>query len=532
MDGVGVAWKRGEPKRAATRKWDDRRIIYDPLVYQPAAPRGNPPLGSVQEQIAQRLGESLPVTTSLSGTAGGMVTEVRASDLMLGSPLRTPPREVHVSKLPLAPLAVGILVAAVGWVAVGATQATFRQSLPDGLSDEYDEIAINLVEHGRYSADLTHWERSTVTRGPAYPLYLAAVFRVFGLRNLGAAARTDMLLYALTAGLLTATLQTFVAAPAAAAGGLVFAFWPTTFYFAVKGSSETLLDLLLVASLGALVLFRARPGRLRAAALGACLGLACLARGSAVVLLAVAVVWAVARAARRELPWSRVAVVVLAWALTMSPWWIRNARVSGEFVPFHSLTWYNAYHDDVFDRTKQWLASQGMGGADWSSVDRARLPASLPSHPAGSVYPAILDARADLAQERMYRTIMLGKFRSPGYLMDKLLRNAVDFWSAAASATKGRKLLVTSIAWLSLYAAGLSFALRQASQRWLAQVCLAFVVLTWALYLPFLALFRHSIPTAPFIAATLGPGLWAAVRRGWSAISPASAAREVDSSRV
>jgi hypothetical protein len=280
------------------------------------------------------------------------------------------------------------------------------------------------------------------------------------------------------------------------------------------------------------VVFRARPGRLRAAVLGACLGLACLARGSAVVLLAIAVAWAAARAARRALPWSQVAVVVMAWALAMSPWWIRNARVSGEFVPFHSLTWYNAYHDDVFDRTKQWLASHGMGGADWLSVDRARLPASLPRHPAGSVYPASLDARADLAQERIYRTIMLGKFRSPGYLIDKLLRNAVDFWSAAASAAKGRKLLFTSIAWLSLYALGLAVALRQASQRWLVQVCLAFVVLTWGLYLPFLAVFRHSIPTAPFIAATVGPGLWAAVRKGWSAVSPASAAREKSPSPV
>jgi hypothetical protein len=407
----------------------------------------------------------------------------------------------------LAPITVGVLVAAVGLIAGAAAQPYFRQALGDGLSDEYDEIAINLVEHGRFGADLQHWERPTVTRGPAYPLYLAAVFEASGVRNTRAVAVADMLILALTAALLTAILQGTVPTPAAAAGGLIFAFWPTTFYYAAKGTSETLLALFLTASLAALASLRARPGWRPAAVLGACLGLACLTRGSAVALLAIAAAWMFA--ARRALPRSVPVALALAWVLTMSPWWIRNARVSGAFVPFHTLTWYNAYHDDVFDRTRRWLDSQGLGGEDWQSVDPARIPAWLPKPPPGFVYPAALEARADLAQEDRYRAIMLEKFRSPGYLLDKMMRNAVDFWSAAASMSKTRKLLLTSLAWLGLYAAGLWVALRDPSVRWHARVCLAFVALTWTLYLPIFAVFRFSVPTAPFIAATLGLALGA-----------------------
>jgi len=410
------------------------------------------------------------------------------------------------------PLLVGLLVAAVGIAAVAVARPYFRQSVLDGLSDEYDEIAINLVEHGSYSANLEHWDKPTVTRGPGYPLYLAGAFEVFGVRNTGTAGVIDMLVHALAAALLTDALRALVTTRAAVAGGLVFAFWPTTFYYAAKGSSETLLILWLAASLYLLVHFRARPSPFRALGLGACLGLACLTRGSAVVMLGVVVVWAIANAARGVLRWKVVALAGLAWALTMSPWWIRNARISGAFVPFHSLTWYNSYFDDTFDRGRQWLASQGMQNVSWSRVDIARFPESVPRPPLGFEYPPALDARADLAQERRYRAIMLEKFRNPGYLLDKIGRNAVDFWSAADSASKSRTLLLTSLAWLALWVAGLVAALRDPSLRWLILLCLSWVVLTWMLYLPFFAVFRHSVPTAPFIAATLGLGLGARAR--------------------
>ena len=410
-----------------------------------------------------------------------------------------------------APALVGLLVAAVGILAVTMPRPpAFLTWKETGLRDEHDALAVNLVRHGRYSAHLEDPGIATVARGPLYPFYLAGIYRVFGILNLRAVRIGDQVVHALSAALLVAALQAFIPAVAAAAGGLLYAFWPTTFYYVAKGGSETVQILMLAASLFFLVALRRRPGIAPAIALGACMAGACLGRGNAAVLLLIFAAWAAVAVARRALPLRVAGAVVLAWALTMTPWWIHNLRATGEFVPFHTLLWFNAYHDDVFDDHRRLRALRG-------EVDRDVIIGYPPleeavQHPPGTIMPTGLPAREDVAQERLYRRIMLEKYREPGYLAGKMARNAVDFWSAGGKVANDRTLLVTSLAWLALFFAGLALALRDAELRWCAWVCFAYVALTWMLYLPIVALFRYNLPTAPFVAATIALGIGAALR--------------------
>ena len=401
-----------------------------------------------------------------------------------------------------------------GVAAVAVAHPLFLHSVSAGLSDEYDEIALNLLRHGSFSANLDDPSLETIMRGPVYPLYLTGLFRLFGSESLRVVGFADMALHALSATLLVVALRMFVRPGVAVAGGLLFALWPTSFYYAGKGSSETMLTLWMVASFLLLLRLVRAPAWTTALALGVTSGLACLTRGSAVALLVIAVVWLGAQVLRRRGGPGPLLVVLAAWALTMAPWWARNARVAGEFVPFHSLVWYNAYHDDRFDEARRWLAATGRSRVDWGDLPADAYPGDITSHPPGFVYPAALDARADLAQEARYREIMLEKFRSPSYLLRKIGRNAIDFWAASASMSKTRVLLVTSLAWLLLLAWGLWRAWPE--RRWRAALlaALAVVGLTWALYLPFLAIFRHSIPTAPFVAFAVALGIerWRAAR--------------------
>jgi 4-amino-4-deoxy-L-arabinose transferase-like glycosyltransferase len=419
-----------------------------------------------------------------------------------------------------AVLGVGLTVLAAGWLALAVAAPFFRHSVTSGLSDEYDEIARNLLAHGSYSANLKQPGNATVTRGPIYPLEVALVYRVFGVGNVVAVQFVDLAVHAATAALLVAVLASLAPLGAAALGGLAFGLWPTTLYYAGRGSSETVLLFFLVASLGALLRWRESERLAWAAAAGAALALACLCRGSAVVLLGLALLASLPRLGR---PAARAALatLVVAWALVMAPWWVRNSRVAGAFVPFHTLVWYNAYHDDVFDAALAWLDRVGRDRQDWGRLPVDSLPPEVPRHPEGMSYPARLSARDDLIQEARYREIVLRRYAEPGYLASKAARNLRDFWSAAASPWKSRVLGWTSLVWAGLGAVASCVAWRAGRHRGIVLLCVAFVLATWALYLPFLALFRHSLPAAPFIALLLALGAAAvAERRRTAAGSP------------
>lgn len=398
-------------------------------------------------------------------------------------------------------LAVWLMTAVPGVTVAVAGHDRFLHSVRGGLSDEYDDIATSLVREGRYSA--VPDGPPTVIRGPAYPVYLAGLYRVAGVGNTLAVAIGDLLLHATTAALLASVLLRFAGPVAALVGGLAHAFWPTTFYYAAKGSSETMLNLWLVATVAAAIALRNDPRPRHAAALGAAFALACLTRGSAVTVGAVAFA-ALATGFRPAAAARLLGIAALVWAAVMSPWWIRNAAVTGTFVPFHTLVWYNAYHDDVFDQRKAWLARNHRDRAELGSVPVETYPPTVLRHPDGYVYPAALSAREDLAQEARYRTFAMALYREPGYLAAKVRRNLVDFWSASSTVRKDRVLLASSVAWLGLYVAGFVTAWRRRRHRGALAAGLAVVLLSWAIYLPFLAIFRHSIPVAPFIAGTLG----------------------------
>ena len=415
---------------------------------------------------------------------------------------------------------LGIAVCLAGWLAVLAVGGVFSQSVRTGLNDEYDQIAINLVEHGTYSANLNEWQNETVTRGPGYPLYLAGIFQVFGVANYTAVRLLDFVLHGLTTCLIGILLMRWAGPLAGWIGAALFAFWPTTFYYVGKGSSETLLTLFTAVGVAVYFAHRERPTWASAAGIGIAFGFACLTRGSAVVPAAIVGVALLADAFSRTIPWRTVLIVLLAGTLTLLPWWIRNYSVAGSFVPFHTLAWYNAYHDDVFDSLLAYLRDQDRERVDIGTLDPAALPPPVVSHPPELTYPPALPAPEDVAQEKVYREIMLEKFQDPTYLAGKISRNAIDFWSVAASPFKTQVLGWTSLLWFTLFLIGAGLAWRVPHYRRPVLLTIGILLGTWTLYLPFLAIFRHTLPVAPYLAMTIALG-WSTLPL-WNRLTPPS----------
>jgi len=188
-----------------------------------------------------------------------------------------------------------------------------------------------LAAHGHWLWSTTPYgiAHASIFKAPLYPAWVGAWFSVFGEH-----ARVVMFAQAfISAGTVALTWllarRLFGPTVALASAG-VMAIYPFAFQYDGRLYSEALATPLTVLILWA-VLERA-PTAGRAAAVGALLGVSLLLRPSSIFLLAVvAVAWALSGGVRRGVPMAALCAAVA--ALVVAPWTVRNAVVTGAFVP-------------------------------------------------------------------------------------------------------------------------------------------------------------------------------------------------------
>jgi 4-amino-4-deoxy-L-arabinose transferase-like glycosyltransferase len=192
--------------------------------------------------------------------------------------------------------------------------------------------------------------------GPVYPALVAGVFKVFGIYSAASAyviLSLNCLFAALTSFPLHFIARTAFGKKTATAAAWAWALFPYSFDFAAGQVWNTTLSALLFVLAVAVTIALERKVDLRSWVIwGVVWALSGLTEPVLLAGLPVTGLWLCYRLRQRGTPWNfawRPAAAALAFLVVVSPWFIRNERVFGRFIPFRSNFWLAFYQGNTWD---------------------------------------------------------------------------------------------------------------------------------------------------------------------------------------
>jgi len=328
---------------------------------------------------------------------------------------------------------------------------------------EVGHIAANVAAgHGYTIATTDGGAIPTAWASPAYPLLLAAIFRVWGAFTAGSAdvvVALNCLLLGATAGLLYAFGLRLAGRRAGGIAAILFLAQPGGWQFLAWAWPSHLLALAL--SLHGLALFSRGPRRTRwGVGLGATFGFALLVDGAAIALLPVTLLVAARGGQARAAPWTVLAALV-SLVVVLSPWMLRNQRELGVLNPLRGNVGVNLWVGNHPDNRAE--SYHGIRRSPWHDGAEARR----------------LFERGEAAYDRDCRA------RAIDWIAEHPSRFAADtalrfsgFWLGEWWAGYGHIAWIYSFGHVALFALAASGAIRW---RELGSGCLALVALLFSL---------------------------------------------------
>ena len=211
---------------------------------------------------------------------------------------------------------------------------------PYSDSVDYHRLAVHLAQGRGFTLGPEDQLYATTFRPPLLPMLVAPLYALFGPHHL-LALLLQIVLSALAVPLAARLArETVPGEPGARTAWItapLVALWPALIFFSGVLGTETLAILLSLAALLLAARLFARGGTLLALATGVCLGLAALARPTALPLAALLGAWLLALAPR---PLARRGAETLVLALgivfCVLPWTLRNHAVTGRWLAITS----------------------------------------------------------------------------------------------------------------------------------------------------------------------------------------------------
>jgi len=403
--------------------------------------------------------------------------------------------------VPLVALATSLCVVVVLWR---------MQGLVDNRPDPYlfSAMAESLLRGEGFAAYGSLLHRRT----PLYALFIAAIYAVFGVREL-MVQLAQCLLFAGTCWLAQDIGRRVYSPRVGLIAGLLCAFHPSLLRYVPDFHLETLLTFLFTLSIWLSCRFVAAPTPKRGAILGVAWGLAALTKAVVLLYPAVfAVLWWFTSRSRAGVADARrttrrrlvpLAVAFLAMGLTVSPWTFRNYVVTGRFVPITTGLSDAILRGYVFSRT-EFITLQRPPYVDAENEVNAEFRVICARQ--GAVWEA-----DDLQTDKILNAVAKERvLASPAAFLRKTAVGMATFWyqmtSLKTSLAAGGTALV---AWI--------FALIGLRRSWVERQPV-WLLLAPILYLNFflaalLALGRYSVPVLPCLVVLAAFGLETLTRK-------------------
>lgn len=268
---------------------------------------------------------------------------------------------------------------------------------------EVGRVARSIAEGKGYGSPLFADTGPTAWIPPAYPYFVAGVFRTFGIYSV-ASAFVILSLQALISAL-TCLPVYFISyrsfgERAALWAGWAWALFPYGIYFPVERIWPTWLATLLFAILFLITLrLEDSDSTWNWAAFGVLWGATALVEPSVISVLPALTLWAGYRlyTQRRETTahiMARIAIAAVAFIVVVSPWFLRNYRTFHQFIPFRdnlglelrmgnngdNSTWAN-YDIGPWHSEAEWQEFQKIGELNYMAVKKRQALEFMRSHP-------------------------------------------------------------------------------------------------------------------------------------------------------
>jgi 4-amino-4-deoxy-L-arabinose transferase-like glycosyltransferase len=368
----------------------------------------------------------------------------------------------------------------------------------DQFPDRYDLIALNLLEGNGYRVYPDTSE--TLIRTPGFVVILAGIFTIAGksltavkVFNLLLSLATGLLLYKLASRLTGSWLTALIAS-------VLFLLYPGTVMAESRGGVEATFTFSIVLFMflfyRALDAFRYRDFALA----GVALGFGLLIKSTLALALPALCLYSLVRKRSRASLWRLAclfATSALAAFLILSPWVIRNYKLTGKFIPTMTIGGLAAFQG-LYVVEHRSTGKQHHEILSDAAMEQARIADAMGLHVRHGFFPQFYSALDEVRYYRVLGEKAKAEYqKSPSLLLRVVLHNLWGFWFQGRTNQATALNMVLTIPFLFLFTIGTYAAMRR---KFCVGPLLLVVGTFFATHLPIIALARYYVPLVPLLA--------------------------------